>query len=102
MIVYHRPHQKSTGNVAQKREFIWLKLCATFLLTNCWGCGIMEIPAPTAEGAALKFWVEKATPFGMALGLGGQTALDFGDGSQDGNEFAGDGVQFIEVGHETG
>ena len=42
-IVYHRPHTKSTGNVAQIRDFSWQLFCSFCLLTNWLGCGIMEI-----------------------------------------------------------
>ena len=38
----------------QNRDFYFLDICATFLLTKCWRYVIMEIPAPTTEGAAPK------------------------------------------------
>ena len=54
MIVYHTPPQKSTWQSAQIRASKLFYFCTTFLLTNCWRYGIMEIPAPTSEGAAPK------------------------------------------------
>ena len=54
MIVYHTPPQKSTWQSVQIRASKLFDFCTTFLLTNCWRYGIMEIPAPTSEGAAPK------------------------------------------------
>ena len=54
MIVYHTSPQKSTWQNAQNRASKLFDFCTTFFLTNCWRYGIMEIPAPTSEGAALK------------------------------------------------
>jgi hypothetical protein len=62
MIVYHTPPQKSTWQSAQIRASKLFDFCTTFLLTNCWRYGIMEIPAPTSEGAAPKIEMKKATP----------------------------------------
>ena len=42
-IVYHRPHQKSTGNVAQIREKMRPEVCANCELTKSERCDIMEI-----------------------------------------------------------
>ena len=53
-IVYHRPHTKSTWQSAQLWDFPGRLFCSFCLLTNCWSCVIMEIPAPTTEGAAPK------------------------------------------------
>ena len=39
---------------AQNRDFYFLDICATFLLTNCWRCVIMEISRPAFVGAPLK------------------------------------------------
>ena len=39
---------------AQNRDFYFLNICATFLLTNCWRCVIMEICAPHTRGRAAK------------------------------------------------
>ena len=36
---------------AQNRDFYFLDICATFLLTNCWRHVIMEIPRPSTVGA---------------------------------------------------
>ena len=41
MIVYHRPHQKSTWQSAQIRASKLFDFCTTFLLTNCWRYAIM-------------------------------------------------------------
>ena len=46
--------QKSTWQIAQNRDFYFPKLCATFRLTNCWRCVIMEISRPASVGAPLK------------------------------------------------
>ena len=54
MIVYHTSPQKSTWQNAQIRASKLFDFCTTFFLTNCWRYGIMEIPAPTSEGAAPK------------------------------------------------
>ena len=42
-LVYHRPHQKSTGNVAQIREKMRPDVCAICELTKSERCDIMEI-----------------------------------------------------------
>lgn len=39
---------------AQNRDFYFLDICATFLLTNCWRCVIMEISRPASVGAPPK------------------------------------------------
>ena len=54
MIVYHRPHTKSIGNVAQIRDFSWRLFCWFCLLTFSGGYDIMEIPRPATVGAAPK------------------------------------------------
>ena len=54
LIFYHRMSQKSMGNVAQKRENYKRFICVVCLLTNCWGCGIIEISRAWAVGARLK------------------------------------------------
>lgn len=46
--------QKSTWQIAQNRDFYFLKLCATFRLTNCWRCVIMEILRASPVGAPPK------------------------------------------------
>ena len=43
MIVYHRPHQKSTDNVAQIRDKMRPEVCANCELTKSERCDIMEI-----------------------------------------------------------
>ena len=50
MIVYHTPPQKSTWQNAQIRASKLFDFCTTFLLTNCWRCGIMEILAAHTRG----------------------------------------------------
>ena len=75
MIVYHTPLQKSTWQSAQIRASKLFDFCTTFLLTNCWRYGIMEIPAPTSEGAAPKIEIEKATPCGVAFCYRARVAL---------------------------
>ena len=42
-IVYHRPHTKSIGNVAQIREKMRPEVCANCELTKSERCNIMEI-----------------------------------------------------------
>ena len=42
-LVYHRPHQKSIGNVAQIREKMRPEVCANCELTKSERCDIMEI-----------------------------------------------------------
>ena len=54
MIVYHTPPQKSTWQSAQIRASKLFNFCATFLLTNCWRYGIMEILRASLVGAQLK------------------------------------------------
>ena len=39
----------------QNRDFYFLNICATFLLTNCWRYVIMEICAPGIRGRAAEF-----------------------------------------------
>ena len=51
-LVYHRPSQKSTGNVVQIRDFSWQLFCSFCLLTNWLGCGIMEIRGQDSRGRA--------------------------------------------------
>lgn len=51
-LVYHRPPQKSTGNVAQIRDFVGCLFCSFCLLTNWLGCGIMEIRGQDNRGRA--------------------------------------------------
>ena len=53
-LVYHRPHQKSTGNVAQLWEIGRTEVCAICLLTKLAGCGIMEISPASIESGRLK------------------------------------------------
>lgn len=66
MIVYHTPPQKSTWQSAQIRASKLFDFCTTFLLTNCWRYGIMEISATTPSGGRLKKSNEKAE--GVTLG----------------------------------
>jgi hypothetical protein len=49
------------------RDFKRMFFVQHFLLTNCWGCGIMEIPVTATVTGAANFQIEKATPFGMAF-----------------------------------
>ena len=42
-LVYHRPHQKSTGNVAQLWEKMRAEVCAICELTKSERCDIIEI-----------------------------------------------------------
>jgi hypothetical protein len=44
---------------AQIREKYFLDICATFLLTNCWRCIIMEIRGPDIRGRAAENQLEK-------------------------------------------
>ena len=53
-LVYHRPHTKSIGNVAQIRDFLGRLFCSFCLLTNWLGCGIMEISRRAVVGGAPK------------------------------------------------
>ena len=54
-IVYHRPHQKSIGNIAQIWEFVGRLFCTIFLLTKCQDFDIMEIsPAALVSGRLKK------------------------------------------------
>ena len=49
------PHLSLDCNrqIAQNRDFYFLDICATFLLTNCWRCVIMEMARRAAvRGAA--------------------------------------------------
>ena len=50
-IIPHPPLDCNRQN-AQNRDFYFLDICATFRLTNCWRCVIMEIPRPSTVGAA--------------------------------------------------
>ena len=50
-IIAHLPTECNRQNT-QNRDFYFPKLCATFLLTNCWRCVIMEICAPHTRGRA--------------------------------------------------
>ena len=50
-IIAHPPPDYNRQN-AQNRDFYFLDICATFLLTNCWRCVIMEICAPHTRGRA--------------------------------------------------
>ena len=54
MIVYHILSQRSTWQNTQNQDFYFLNICATFLLTNCWSCVIMEFPAAATVGGRLK------------------------------------------------
>ena len=54
MIVYHTHHQITRWNNAQNRDNYFVHFFRIFLLTNCWGYVIMEIPRPASVGAALK------------------------------------------------
>ena len=50
----------------QNWDFYFPKLCATFRLTNCWRCVIMEICAPHTRGRADEnalWWIKKPTAF---------------------------------------
>ena len=49
----HPPPDCNRQN-AQNRDFYFLDICATFLLTNCWRYAIMEICAPHTRGRAAK------------------------------------------------
>ena len=62
MIVYHKPYQKSTGNVAQIREKMRPEVCAKCELIFFEQCDIIEILRAASVGAQPK----KATPCGVA------------------------------------
>ena len=49
----HLPTECNRQN-AQNRDFYFLDICATFLLTNCWRCVIMEILRASPVGAPPK------------------------------------------------
>ena len=51
-LVYHRPHQKSTGDVAQLWEENLFDFCSFFLLTKSAGYDIMEFSTPYTRGRA--------------------------------------------------
>ena len=53
-IIAHLPIECNRQNT-QNRDFYFPKLCATFRLTNCWRCVIMEICAPHTRGRAAEF-----------------------------------------------
>ena len=57
-IVYHRPHTKSIGNVAQIRDFLVSIICAFCELTFCGGRVIIKIRAQTVVGARPKIKAE--------------------------------------------
>ena len=52
-IIAHLPIECNRQN-AQNRDFYFPKLCATFCLTNCWRCVIMEILRASPVGAPPK------------------------------------------------
>ena len=52
-IIAHLPTECNRQN-AQNRDFYFLDICATFCLTNCWWCVIMEISRPSTVGAPPK------------------------------------------------
>ena len=52
-IIAHLPSDCNRQN-AQNWDFYFLDICATFCLTNCWRCVIMEISRPASVGAPLK------------------------------------------------
>ena len=52
-IIAHLPTECNRQN-AQNRDFYFPKLCATFCLTNCWWCVIMEILRASPVGAPPK------------------------------------------------
>lgn len=62
--------QKSTWQIAQNRDFYFPKLCATFRLTNCWRCVIMEILRASPVGAPPK----KPPQNGVVSALAGQSS----------------------------
>ena len=53
-IVYHRLHQKSTGNVAQIRDKMRPDVCANCELTKSERCDIMEIRGHDNHGRAVE------------------------------------------------
>ena len=55
MIVYHTPPQKSTWQNVQIRASKFFDFCTTFLLTNCWRYGIMEMARRAAVRGAANF-----------------------------------------------
>ena len=57
-IIAHLPTECNRWN-AQNWDFYFLKLCATFLLTKCWRCVIMEISRAWVVGARLKKSIKK-------------------------------------------
>ena len=64
-IIAHLPTECNRQN-AQNRDFYFLDICATFLLTKCWRCVIMEICAPHTRGRADEnalWWIKKPTAF---------------------------------------
>lgn len=53
IVFYHILEEKASGNVVQLWENKSPEICSTFLLTNSWGYGIMEIWLATANGEPL-------------------------------------------------
>ena len=66
------PHLSTECNRqnTQNRDFYFPKLCATFRLTNCWRCVIMEILRASLVGAPPK----KPPQNGMVSALAGQSS----------------------------
>ena len=68
-IIAHLPTECNRQNT-QNRDFYFPKLCATFRLTNCWRCVIMEILRASPVGAPPK----KPPQNGVVSASAGQTS----------------------------